>query len=136
MTAYTGAHVIKNALVKFASTDFSNQCAKARLVPDVNVQTMRTLVPDGQIVDIDSAQWTLELSGVQDHETGGLAAYLNAHAGTLVEVEIAPRNSTGKKSFVIDVMCMPVPIGGGQGEWATFDIELPCSGQPTAGTVA
>lgn len=136
MTAYTGGFVIKNALLTLEGTDFSNQVSKARLVPEVNVQTMRTLVPDGQIVDIDSAQWTLELTGVQDHETGGLADYLTDNAGTLVTAVVAPRNGTGKAKWTIEVMCLPVPVGGDQGEWATIDVELPCSGQPVKGTVA
>lgn len=136
MAAYTGAFVIKNALLKLGTTDFSNQVNKARLVPDVNVQTMRTLVPDGQVVDIDSAQWTLELSGIQDYETGGLADYLRDNAGNLVTATVAPRNSVGKQSWSIQVMCLPVPVGGEQGEFAVFDVELPCSGQPTLGALA
>ena len=135
MTAYTGGYVLKNALVKFASTDFSNQCSKARLVPEVNVQTMRTLVPDGQITDIDSPVWTLELSGVQDYETGGLADYLRDSSGTLVTVVIAPVNTTGKQQWTVSVRCLPVEVGGEQGSFATFDVELPVQGQPTLGTV-
>lgn len=135
MTAYTGGFVIKNALVKFASTDFSNQCTRARLVPDVNVQTMRTLVPDGQITDIDSPQWTLELSGVQDYETGGLADYLRDNSGTLVTVIVAPVNTSGKQQWTVSVRCLPVEVGGTTGEWATFETELPVQGQPTLGTV-
>lgn len=136
MAAYTGGFVLKNALLTLEGTDFSNQVSKARLVPDVNVQTMRTLVPDGQIVDIDSAVWTLELSGVQDHETGGLADFLSDNAGTLQTLVLAPRNAAGKAKWTIEVMCMPVDVGGEQGEWTTFDVELPCQGQPVKGTVA
>jgi hypothetical protein len=133
--AYTAAFRLKNCLVKFAAVDYSNQCTKARLVPDVNVQTMRTLVPDGQITDIDSAVWTLELSGVQDHETGGLAAFLLANQGTLQTVIIAPVNTTGKKQATVSVRIMPPPFGGSQGEWSEFDMELPVQGQPTFAAV-
>jgi hypothetical protein len=135
MTAYTGGFVLKNALVKFASTDFSNQVTKARLVPEVNVQSMRTLVPDGQITDIDSPVWTLELSGVQDYETGGLADYLRDNSGSLVTVIVAPVNTSGKQQWTVSVRCLPVAVGGAQGEWALFDVELPVQGQPTLGTV-
>jgi hypothetical protein len=130
MTAYAGAFVIKNAQVKFASTDFGNQCTKARLVPDVNVQTMRTLVPDGQVTDIDSAQWTLELSGIQDWEASGLSAYLNTNSGTVVAVTLAPAVGTGKKQAVVSVRILPTEFGGDQGNWSAFDISLPCQGQP------
>lgn len=135
MPAYTGAFVLKNALVKFASTDFSNQVRKARLVPDTPVQTYRTLVPDGTVTDVGAASWMLELEGVQDWETGGLAAYLNTNAGNLVTVAIAPVNTTGKKQATVSVRAVPVPFGGTEGEFATFDVELPVNGQPTFGTV-
>lgn len=135
MPAYAGAFVIRNALVKFGATDFSNQCAKARLVPDTPVQTMRTLVPDGQVVDVDSTVWTLELSGLQDWETGGLAAFLNSNAGTLQTVVIAPVNTTGKKQATVSARMVPVPFGGDQGEYAQFDVELAVQGQPTFGAV-
>jgi hypothetical protein len=136
MAAYTGAIVMKNALVKQSTTDYGNQVSKARLVPDSNIQTMRTLVPDGQIVDVDSPVWTLELAGVQDHESGGLAAYLTANAGTLVDLVIAPNNATGKVQWTVSVMALPVEFGGETGQFATFDVSLPVSGQPTAGTIS
>jgi hypothetical protein len=135
MTAYTGGYRIKDALVKFASTNFGNQVKKARLVPDVKASTYQTLVPDGQIVDIDAPVWTLELAGVQDYEAGGLADYLRDNSGTLQTVVIAPRNATGKQQWTVSVMCLPVPVGGEQGQWAEFDVELPVQGQPALGTV-
>lgn len=135
MTAYAGAFVIRNALVKFGATDYSNQCSKARLVPDTPVQTMRTLVPDGQVVDVDSTVWTLELSGLQDWETGGLALFLNSNAGTLQSVTIAPVGTTGKKQATVSCRIVPVPFGGDQGEFAQFDVELAVQGQPTFAAV-
>lgn len=134
MTVYAGAFVIKDALVKFGATDFTNQCTKARLVPDTPIQTLRTLVPDGQITDVDSAIWTLELTGVQDWETGGLATYLNANAGSLVTVIIAPAKLTGKKQATVSVRIVSVPFGGDQGAFPTIDVTLPVQGQPTFAT--
>ena len=131
MAAYAGAFVIKNALVKFGGTDFSNQCTKARLVPDTPEQTLRTLVPDGVVTDTDSTVWTLELSGIQDWETGGLAAFLNTNAGTLQNVIVAPVAGTGKKQATVSVRVKPVDFGGDQGAWSTFDVSLMVQGQPT-----
>lgn len=130
MTAPTGAYVIKDALVKFASTDYANQVQKARLVPTVTRETMKTLVPDGVVNDI-SVVWELELTGIQDWETGGLALYFNANAGTVVTAEIAPRVGTGKKKATVSVMLQPVEFGGEQGQWATFDVTLGVNGVPT-----
>ena len=130
MAAYAGAFVIRDAVVKFAAVDYTNQCTRARLVPDTPIQVQRTLVPDGQVTDVDSTAWTLELSGLQDWETGGLAAYLNTNKGTLVSVTIAPRKGVGKQQAVISVRIMPPPFGGTQGEFAAFELEMPCDGQP------
>jgi hypothetical protein len=131
MTAYTGAWVMRNALVKFAGTDFTNQVTKARLIPETPIQTLRTLVPDGAIVDVDSTVWTLELSGIQDWETGGLALYLNTNNGSLVTAIIAPVAGTGKKQATVSVRAIPVEFGGEQGSFGTFDLTLPVNGQPT-----
>jgi hypothetical protein len=125
---------MRNTLVKFAALDMSNQCSEASLVPDTPVQTMRTLVPDGVVTDVDSTVWTLKLKGLQDFETGGLAAYLLANNGTIVSVAIAPVNTTGKKQATVSVRILPVTFGGPQGEFAQFDVELPVQGQPTWGT--
>jgi hypothetical protein len=130
MPAYAGAFVIRNALVSFAATDFTNQCTKARLVPETPTQTLRTLVPDGAIVDVDSTVWTLELSGIQDWETGGFAAYCNTNNGALVAVTIAPQNTTAKRKATISARVVPVPFGGDQGKFADFDLTLACNGQP------
>lgn len=131
MAGYAGAFVIKDALVEFGSTEFQAQCSRARLVPDTPIQQMRTLDPDGVITDIDSATWTLELAGVQDWETGGLAAFLNTNAGTLVTFTIAPRNADTKMSATGSVRALPVPFGGDQGAFATFEVSLPVDGAPT-----
>lgn len=135
MAGYAGAYVLRDALLTLGDTEFQAQVNRARLVPDTPIQQMRTLVPDGVITDVDSSTWVLELQGVQDWETGGLAAYLNTNAGELVEFELAPRNATGKKMATGSVRALPVPFGGDQGEFATFEVELPVDGAPTFSTV-
>jgi hypothetical protein len=135
MAAYTGAIVLRDCLLTLDDVEFSNQVNRARLVPDTPIQTMRTLVPDGVIQDVDSTVWTLELQGVQDWETGGLAAFLHTNAGQTVEATLAPKNATGKKLFTFNVVCIDPPVGGDQGTFATFEIELPVTGGLTIGTV-
>jgi hypothetical protein len=136
MAAYAGAFVMRDALITFDDTEYQAQVTKARLVPDQNIQTMRTLVPDGVITDVDSAMWTLELSGVQDWETGGLAAYLHSEAGNIVTVTLAPRNATGKKMATFDVRVVEPPFGGDQGAFAIVEMEMPVQGQPVFSTVS
>jgi hypothetical protein len=130
MAAYAGAFVLRDCVVKFGSTDYANQCSTARLTPEVNTQVMRTLVPDGAVTDIDSAVWTLELKGLQDHEAGGLAAYLFANAGATSTLTLAASKGTGKRQATITVRLVPPPFGGETGEWSEMDLELPCQGQP------
>lgn len=130
MTAYANAFVLKDALLTLGGTDFANQVNSATLTPDSNVQSMRTLVPDGQISDIDSAQWVFSLKGIQDGEDGGLAAYLAENAGTYVDAVYAPRKGTGLTEWTFSVLCLPVPIGGDQGVYAVTEVELPVQGQP------
>lgn len=136
MTAPAGAYVIRDATVSVASTDYANQVTKARLVPDTPVQTVRTMVPDGQVSDVDSTLWTLELSGIQDWTNSqGLADALNDNKGTQISVVLTPRNGTGKPRATVTVIAMPVEFGGEQGQFAMFDVSLPVVGQPTFGVV-
>lgn len=134
MPAYAGAHVMRNAVVTIEETTYTNQVTKARLVPDTPIQTLRTLVPDGVIQDVDSTVWTLELSGVQDHKTGGLAKVLTDAAGTEIEVVIQPKAGTGQDTATVTIVAMPVEFGGEQGAYRTFEAEFPVVGQPVFGT--
>jgi hypothetical protein len=133
MPAYAGAFVMRDALLTLDETEFTNQISKARLVPDQPIQTMRTLVPDGNITDVDSAVWTLELTGVQDWETGGLAAFLHLHAGEIVEATLVPRKADTKKMATFNVRCIEPPFGGDQGAFAVVEMELPVQGAPVFG---
>jgi len=131
MPAPTGAYVIRNALVKIGSTTYTNQVTKARLVPDTPVQTLRTLVPDGAVTDVDSTAWTLELSGVADWTNAtGIADALNDAAGALITMTIAPKNLTGQMQAVVSCYAIPPEFGGEQGEWNLFELELPVVGFP------
>jgi hypothetical protein len=129
MSPPLGAYTVKNVTCTFGGGDYANQFTKARLVPDTPVQTLRTLVPDGIVQDVDSAVWTLELSGAQDWTAAqGLARYLHDHHGETVEVVLTPKASGVSATF--DVLCMSVEFGGEQGNWATFEVTLPVQGTP------
>lgn len=133
--AYTGAFVNRNALFTLGGTSFANQVWKVRIVPDTPNQQQRTLVPDGTISDVDSATYVMELEGLQDYESGGLAAYLLTNAGVQVTFVYAPVNTVGKKKFTGTLVAIAPPVGGDQGEFAQMELELPIIGAPTTGTV-
>jgi hypothetical protein len=80
MPAYSGAFVLRDALLKLGGTTFSN-------------------------------------------------------AGSQVAFELAPRNTAGKVKATGTVIAVNAPVGGEQGEFTQFEIELPVIGQPTFGTV-
>lgn len=123
--------MLRDCLVSFGGTAYANQVTKARLVPDTPIQQLRTLVPDGTVTDVDSTQWSLELSGIQDWETGGFAAYCNTNNGALVTAIIAPKVGSGKRQATVSVRIVPVDFGGDQGAFATFDATFPVNGTPT-----
>lgn len=134
MAAPTGAHVYKNAVFTIGATAYANQVRIARLVPDQPIQTYRTLVPDGSVSDVDSAVWTLELTGLQINRTGGLAEALRAAAATPdvpLAVVLAPHDADGETQAEFNVRPLMPPFGGEQGSWGVIEMVLPVIGQPT-----
>lgn len=131
MAAPTGAFVLRDAVVTVESTEYANQCTKARLVPDVPIQTVRTLVPDGVVQDVDSAVWTFELSVLQINASTGLARFLRESTpGDQLDIVLAPKAGTGNRKATFVAMAVPVDFGGEQGGFATSEVTLPVIGAP------
>ena len=135
MPAYTGAFVLRNSVFTLGGTSFANQVWDVTIEPDTPVQQQRTLVPDGTISDVDSATWTMKVTGLQDPQAGGLAAYLFTNAGTQVAFTYAQVNTVGKVKYSGTVIAVYPTVGGEQGEFAQFEIEMPIIGTPTLGVV-
>lgn len=135
-TGYIG--VLKDSSVEIAAVDYANQMTRARLVPEVPSQTIRTLVPDGAITDVDSAAWTFEIAGIQKLNTGGLAKALNdAEPGDILAVVWQPRKDVvGQPEYAFNVVAKPVPIGGDQGGFAVFEAVLEVVGAPVPSVIA
>jgi len=130
MAVPTGYIVMKDASIKIDDIEYANQVRKARLVPDQQTQTYKTLVPDGIIQDTDQAVWTLELEGLQINATGGLAKALRTAAGTVVEAIIQPKVGTGQDLATVNILVPAIPFGGEQGEFLVMDLSIPVVGQP------
>lgn len=136
MAAPTGAFVLKNASLTIATVEYANQCTKARLTADTPVQTVRTLVPDGQISDTDSALWTFELSFLQINSTGGLALALRtAAAGTQMAVVYTPALGTGNAKATFTMVALPPPFGGDQGQFEIAEMTFAVIGAPVFSVV-
>ena len=132
----TGAHVWRNAVVTVATVAYANQLRIARLVPDTPIQSYRTLVPDGAVQDVDSPLWTFEITGLQINRTGGLAhALRTATVGSTRAVVLTPHDADGEDTAAFNVLALPPPFGGTQGEFGTIEMVLPVIGQPTFSVV-
>lgn len=132
MPAYGRAHVFRNATIKIEDTEYANQLTKAELTPDVPIQTLRTLVPDGVVQDADTATWTLALAGVQDRGAGSLGKALDdaIAAGDDLEIVIQPKVGTGQDVATCTIKPVPIPFGGEQGSFRTHETNFPVVGQP------
>lgn len=135
-TGYIG--VLRDSLIEIGATDYANQMTRARLVPEVPTQTIRTLVPDGAITDVDSAAWTFEIAGIQKFATGGLAKALNdAEPGDILAVTWQPKKDVvGQPEYTFNVVAKPVPVGGDQGAFGTFEAVLEVVGSPVESAIA
>ena len=130
MAAPTGACVAKNFVLTVAAVAYANQARIARLVPEAEIQTYRTLVPDGVVQDVDSPAWRLELTALQINKDGGLAKALRAaEVGDVLACVLTPQSGEGE-SAAFSVLAVPVPFGGEQGAFATMELVLPVIGQP------
>lgn len=137
MTAATGVYVLRDASVTIDSVEYNNQCTRARLVPDVPIQTKRTLVPDGAVSDVDSAAWTFEVAALQKNDAGGLAKALrDATPGAELDVVLVPQDGLSKPQATFTILALPVTFGGEQGSWADFEAVFPVIGSPVFGTTA
>jgi hypothetical protein len=137
MAVAAGVYVVKDASVTIDEVEYANQVTSARLVPDVPIQTIRTLVPDGAIQDVDSAVWTFELTAVQKNNAGGLVKALRAlSAGEQVEVVLAPKNLTGEDEATFTIVGLPAPFGGAQGAFPTAEMVFPVVGQPVFAAIS
>lgn len=135
MPAPFNTFVMRDASVVVDEVEYANQVWRARLVPDVPIQQQRTLVPDGVIVDVDSAVWTLELTFAQINHAGGLAKLLrDAAPGTEMDMVLQPSGAAaqvnGSPFATFTVKTLPTPFGGTQGELANNELVLPVVGQP------
>lgn len=128
--AYARAMVFRNPVVTIDDVAYTNQCSKARLVPDTPTQTMATF--GGVDKDRGTTSWTLELAGHQDRGAGGLADALDdaAAAGDAIEIVIQAKPGAGQDMATCMFIPVPVEFGGEQGEWKLFDATFEVEDQP------
>lgn len=137
MTAPLGAYVLRDATLTIEATDYANQATSVVLTPEQATQTIKTMVPDGIVQDVDSAVWTCSINGIQDYTAAqGLARMLTDMAGDPLDIVFTPRNGTGNTKATVTVVAKAVPFGGEQGSFTTFSVDLPVVGAPVFSAVA
>lgn len=129
MAAPTGAYVLRDALFTIEATDYASQATSIVMTPEQTTQTIKTMVPDGVVSDVDSPTWTLSINGIQDYRNAeGLARLLTEMAGEKIDVVFEPRK--GGVKAIATATAKAVPFGGEQGAFTTFSVELPMDGAP------
>lgn len=130
MPAPAGAFVMRNAIVTIDAVEYANQCTRAELVPEAETQTLKTLVPDGIVQDVDTNVWALNLTIIQDYVAGqGLARKLTDSHGLQLTATLEPK--AGGVGADVTFIAKAVNFGGEQGSFATSEVELPVIGAPT-----
>lgn len=76
--------------------------------------------------------WALAIGLIQDLITAtSLSQYLIANAGQVKSVTYKPQAGATAKTFTLNVLIIPAPIGGAGGSVAKSSVTLPVVGQPT-----
>lgn len=123
------AFIMRNATVTIDTTAYQGQLKTVELSPDADTQTYKTLDPAVTYQDVDSASWTVKLTGPQDWTAAtGLARYLTEHHGQIVHISSTP--NVGGVTAEFDAIAMACSFGGEQGDYPELDVELPVLNQP------
>lgn len=131
------AFVLRNALIVVSATTYSNLFTKTRLVPNTDVQTLITLVPDGIVQDVGTTVWEWQVTFAQDWTNNtGVADLFFDNNGTQLAVKMAPKAVSGQPQATFTIVALPVDFGGDQGAFNTADATFPVIGQPVFGTVS
>lgn len=124
-------YVFRNPVFTLGATSYTGQLTRAKLVPNVDRQTGKTLDPNTVYQDVDTPDWTLQLRAYQGWENAlGICDFLNDNHGLTVAVVLTPRPGSGQKSAAFNIMAQTVDFGGDRGEWAMAEVELGVIGQP------
>jgi hypothetical protein len=117
----------RNPVLTLNGISYTGEATEATLVPDVTIQTQKTLNPAVVLQDVDTPTWTFTLNGVQ----GGLSDCLtDMAAGTEVDVVMQAAQGAGARTATFTVLALPTDFGGEQGNYATFSLSLPVLDQP------
>lgn len=122
--------VLKDVILTFGANSYQKHVSGVVFTPKGSQITFQGLTPDAKYTDVAAAEWTCELSYVQDWETtNSLSAYLFANEGATIAAVFKPRSGSGP-TFTANLVISPGAIGGQVNSYATTTVSLGCSGRP------
>jgi hypothetical protein len=138
--------VLKNADLELgtaaAGTDYGLQLTSITATPDVAVERIKTVKPEGRFASVDEPEWSLDLGylyGYDDAaaEDAAFTEYLMNHNGEIVDFTFRPLHAVaGSPEYTGQCRLVAGPLGGDQGAFSTQTVSLPVEGQIAVGTIA
>lgn len=134
-------HVLKDIVLSVAADDYARHVSTARLEPTTTAEkiTWHGLSPDAAFSESGTPEttWALVLTYAQDWNTeNSLSQYLLDNAGEAKTVVLQPRAGSGQKTFTVEAVIAPGPVGGDYNTVAVGTVTLGVNGQPTVGATA
>lgn len=130
--------VLKDIVLNVEADDYARHVSTARLEPSTTAEriTWHGLSPDADFSEGGTPEttWTLNLTYAQDWNTDdSLSQYLLDNAGQTKTVVLQPRAGSGQKTFTVEVVIAPGPVGGDYNTVQTGTVSLVVNGQPIPG---
>jgi hypothetical protein len=131
--------VLKDIDLQIDVDNYEKHVSSAQLVPSVSQQTLtwKGLSPGTEFTDTSTPDitWALQLTFAQDWDTlNSLSQYLLTNAGQTKNIVLQPKAGSGQKTFTVDAVIVPGPVGGDIDTYQTGQVSLPVIGAPAVGT--
>jgi hypothetical protein len=122
--------VLKDVILTIGGSDYEKHVSGVMFTPKSGQIAWQGLTPAASFTDASVAEWSCDLSYVQDWETDdSLSQYLFAHEGETIAATFKPKRGSGP-TFTASLVITPGAIGGQVNSYATTTVTLGCSGRP------
>lgn len=130
--------VLKDIVLTVEADDYARHVSTAQLVPTTTQDriTWHGLSPDADFTEAGdpTTTWVLNLTYAQDWNTAdSLSQYLLDNAGQTKTIVLQPRAGSGQKTFTVEAVIVPGPVGGDYNTVQTGTVSLQVNGEPTVG---
>ena len=121
---------LADCIVTLGANDYQAAVSSAAFTPAAPpVATFKGLTPAAVYRRAGQAEWTMDLTYVQDPDSEtSLSNYLHDNEGAVVPAVFEPNN--GESSWSADIVVVPGAIGGAVENWGTTTVSLPVDGRP------